>query len=89
MKTTKRISAFIITIVLILGMLPVPAFAEDEPQVNDEGYYLLETAKDLMWFADKVNNGEDSINAELTANRETALRLRLTRNMMSHVIILQ
>ena len=41
---------------------------EDEPQLNDEGYYLLGTAEDLMWFADKVNNGEDSINAELTAN---------------------
>lgn len=44
------------------------AFAEDEPQVNDEGYYLLGTAKDLMRFAKKVNNGENSINAELTAN---------------------
>ena len=40
----------------------MPAFAEDEPQVNDEGYYLLGTAKeDLMRFAKKVNNGENSI----------------------------
>ncbi len=68
MKIAKRISAFIITLVLILGMLPMPAFAEDEPQVNDEGYYLLGTAKDLMRFFEKVNNGENSINAELTAN---------------------
>lgn len=68
MKIAKRISAFIITLVLILGMLPMPAFAEDEPRVNDEGYYLLGTAKDLMRFFEKVNNGENSINAELTAN---------------------
>ncbi|MCR4921936.1 MAG: right-handed parallel beta-helix repeat-containing protein [Bacteroidaceae bacterium] len=33
-----------------------------------DGYYLLDTPEKLLWFAAKVNAGENSINAKLTAD---------------------
>lgn len=37
-------------------------------KLNEEGFYELATPDDFAWFAAKVNNGETSLNALLTAD---------------------
>ncbi|MCL1808704.1 MAG: S-layer homology domain-containing protein [Clostridiales bacterium] len=41
----------------------------EEPQLVD-GFYQIESAKDLAWFTDKVNGGETNISAKLVADIE-------------------
>lgn len=37
-------------------------------ELTEDGFYLLETAKDLNWFAALVNNGNKKVKARLTAD---------------------
>lgn len=38
------------------------------PKQDSDGTYLIGTAKELKWFADKVNSGSYTLNAKLTAD---------------------
>lgn len=38
------------------------------PEQDSSGTYLIGTAKELKWFADKVNSGSYTLNAKLTAD---------------------
>lgn len=38
------------------------------PETDSDGTYLISTAKELKWFADKVNSGSYTLNAKLTAD---------------------
>ena len=38
------------------------------PSQNADGYYLIDTSKKYIWFATKVNAGETTLNALLTAD---------------------
>ena len=39
-----------------------------EPEQDADGFYLLDSKTDLMWFSDAVNSGRTNINARLTAD---------------------
>lgn len=38
------------------------------PETDSNGTYLISTAKELKWFADKINSGSHDLNAKLTAD---------------------
>ncbi len=57
----------LILMLLTLGCLPAMA-DDDTPTLNDSSYYEISTAAQLKWFATKVNAGDQSINAVLTAD---------------------
>lgn len=60
----KKIISMILSVVLLLGMLPIAAMAEDtHPEV-----YQIGTAEALLEFAEKVNNGNTGISGVLTAD---------------------
>ena len=40
----------------------------EEATLNEDGYYEIDNAGKLYWFAQQVNNGETAINARLTDN---------------------
>jgi len=39
-----------------------------EPSTKDNGAYVISSAEELAWFADKVNSGENSLSAVLAAD---------------------
>ena len=69
MKTNlKKAASFLLSLLLLVSALPTAAFASDEPEPADDGSYLLGTAEDLLWFSEEVTGGNDSIDAQLTAD---------------------
>lgn len=69
MKTNlKKAVSFLLSLLLLVSALPTAAFASDEPETADDGSYLLGTAEDLLWFSEEVTGGNDSIDAQLTAD---------------------
>ena len=44
--------------------------AAAEPKKDEDDTYLIGTAAELVWFAQKVNSGDTSVNAKLTADIE-------------------
>ncbi len=40
----------------------------DRPEQDEDGNYLIATARNLLWFAREVNSGNTAINAKLTAS---------------------
>lgn len=48
-----------------------PAAQAEIPELVD-GYYQLDNAEDFKWFADRVNSGDNAINAVLTADIDMA-----------------
>ena len=54
---------------MLISMLPgMAAFAENAAPELINGFYQLDSADDLFWFADEVNGGEKDLNAVLTAD---------------------
>lgn len=62
----RRLLSLLLICVLVLGMLPTFALA-DEP-VQSEGVYQIGTAEELLWFAEAVNGGDTGLSAVLTAD---------------------
>ena len=60
----RRLLSLLLICVLVLGMLPTFALA-DEP-VQTEGVYRIGSAEELLWFAQTVNGGETGLSAVLT-----------------------
>ena len=63
-----------LTIVLfaavLVGLAPDAWAAESgtEPEQHVDGYYLIGTKEELIWFASQVNSGRSEINGRLTAD---------------------
>lgn len=49
----------------INGGYPILAWQSNDPAKDAEGYYLLSTAEDMQWFAEKVNGGTTDVKAKL------------------------
>lgn len=68
MNCMKKTLSLLLAMVLLLGLLPVSAFAATAPAKNGDVYQLA-TAEDMLWFADLVNNrqikDDDFFRAEL------------------------
>lgn len=64
MKKTKLFSLALLAAAWLVGG---SAFAWDEPAQID-GVYQIGTLSELEWFAEKVNSGSTSLNAQLTAD---------------------
>lgn len=67
----KRMLAFMLVLVLTVGLLPAGAWAASGTMEGDgtaESPYLIADAADLATFRDKVNNGERTLCAKLTAD---------------------
>ena len=82
-KTTRSILSVLLAALLLVTSIPLtPAFAGDVGSVSpqsesaegralekdDDGVYQIATAEELRAFAEKVNDGETTANAVLTAN---------------------
>ncbi len=81
-KTTRSILSVLLAALLLVTSIPLtPAFADGgavSPQSEsaegrvleqaDDGVYQIATAEELWDFAEKVNDGETTANAILTAN---------------------
>lgn len=75
-KKMKKVFSIIMATIMIMCMMPKTAMAETDtsslqPGTNTEGYYELDSSRDLLWFAQKVNSeGEEnkSINAVMTGD---------------------
>jgi hypothetical protein len=68
-----RLIAFIVAVAMIVAIIPlqvVSVFADDTPNGSGttDDPYQIGTAEELYWFAQKVNSGDTSINAILTAD---------------------
>ena len=71
----QKLLPFFLAFITAITLLPNPAFADGEtgtkpPQAAD-GYYLLDSAEDLYWFSDFVNNrtnSSEAVNARLEAD---------------------
>lgn len=65
----RRMLSLLLALTMVLGMLPVFAAAETAaPAQDDEGFYEIGTAEDLLWFAEEVNGGNNGIKGKLTAD---------------------
>lgn len=72
-KTKTRALSLLLALVMVLGLLPGTAWATSgEPAGNGtaESPYLIADAEDLKTFRDKVNGGERTLCAKLTADIE-------------------
>lgn len=61
----RRMLSLLLVMVLVLGMLPIAAFAAP---TESSGVYQIGTAEDLLWFAQEVNGGNTGISGVLTAD---------------------
>ena len=67
-KIAKKLTALLLSVLLFASALPLSVFAADAPKTDKDGSYLLKTAEDLLWFSQEVNSGNDTIDAQLTAD---------------------
>ena len=65
----KKILSLLLVVVMMLGMLPVSAFAAGTtPSKDANAVYQIGPADELLWFAQEVNAGKTTLKAALTAN---------------------
>ena len=60
----QKLLSFCLIFLIAATLLPVLAAADSEaaetPPQDTDGYYLLDSAEDLYWFSDFVNNRTSS-----------------------------
>ncbi len=64
----RRALSLLLTLLMVLSLVPVSVisvYAAEEPKLNDDGYYEIETYEDLCWYRDQVNADRIDINAIL------------------------
>ncbi len=69
----KRILGILLSICMVLSIMPAQVFAVETTVTvaedsDGDGYVEIDTAEKLWWFTQQVNDGNNSLNAELTAN---------------------
>ena len=67
-KQNKRFLSALVSVIMLISLLPSFVFAADgTPKINAEnGAYIIEDVKDLVWFGDQITTGiSNTINAEL------------------------
>ena len=71
----QKLLSFCLIFLIAATLLPVLAAADSEaaetPPQDTDGYYLLDSAEDLYWFSDFVNNrtsSSEDVNARLVAD---------------------
>lgn len=69
----KRILGILLSICMVLSIMPAQVFAVETTVTvaedsDGDGYVEIDTAEKLWWFTQQVNGGNNSLNAELTAN---------------------
>ena len=78
MNAKQKLLSFFLAIIMVITLLPKPAFADGEtgtePPKDAEGYYLLDSAEDLYWFSGFVN-GRSNINDKVNARLEADINL--------------
>ena len=77
----KKICAWLLTLVMLVTLLPLTGqekvqaakitdawdgVTTEVPKTDENGTYQIHNGAELAWFAEKVNSGATSINAELT-----------------------
>ena len=67
-KNINRLTAMLLSVLLIFCSFPTAVFASGTPETAEDGSYILRTADDLMWFAAEVESGESAIDAQLGAD---------------------
>ena len=64
MNIKQKLLPFCLAFITAITLLPNPTFADGEtgtePPQTADGYYLLDSAEDLYWFSDFVNNRTSS-----------------------------
>ncbi len=73
----KRILGILLSICMVLSVMPAQVFAVETTVTaaedsDGDGYVEIDTAGKLWWFTQEVNGGNNSLNAELTANIDLA-----------------
>ena len=75
MNAKQKLLSFFLAFITAITLLPNTTFADGEtgtePPKGADGYYLLDSAEDLYWFSDFVNNRTSSsvlVNARLEAD---------------------
>ena len=71
-----KLIVWLLTAVMLMTLIPMAAFAKEDltdsttaitlKDTDDDGYYEISTADELVAFANLANDGNDSINIELT-----------------------
>ena len=73
---TKKLLAVVLAVMMLICAMPLAVSAEDTAPattiINDATYYQIGTAEELVWFANQVNAGQESLNAILTADIDLA-----------------
>lgn len=67
-KQNKRFLSALVSVIMLISLLPSFVFAADgTPKINEEnGAYIIEDVKDLVWFGEQITTGiSNKINAEL------------------------
>ncbi len=67
----KILSVFLVWLMIFSSLFILEVTAADVIAAEDsdgDGYYEIDTGEKLLWFTQQVNGGNNSLNAELTAN---------------------
>ena len=64
----KRILSILLTVCMVLCLAPTAVFAEGTPAGTADDPILISSAQELKNFAERVNNGETTLCAKLTAD---------------------
>lgn len=64
----KRILSFLLCSVILVGLIPTAVFAEGTAAGTTDDPILISSAQELKDFANRVNNGETTLCAKLTAD---------------------
>lgn len=69
MSVKNKFTSILLSLCMLASFVPVnfTAFASDEPELIN-GAYQIESAEDLVWFAEKVNGGDRTANAVLNSD---------------------
>ena len=64
----RKFLSLLLVLVMLLGTLPLGAWAAEGPAKSEDGVYQISTAEELLWFAETVNGGDTKLRAVLTAD---------------------
>ena len=67
-RKTTCCSGLGLTVLLVFMMFSISTAMGVTPKLNADGYYEIDSAEGLKWFAEQVNSGNSSINGKLTAS---------------------
>ena len=69
MSVKNKFTSILLSLCMLASFVPVnfTAFAIDEPKLIN-GAYQIESAEELVWFAEKVNGGDRTANAVLNSD---------------------